>query len=125
MSAGDVARVLGPPKRVATNYLGEREDQWDGVFVRYAGDGGVIDLSLRPTEELLFHGADLLSDADPVPVLLRTDPHPVEWVGYVISLALGVSLTGHHDDDHSRRAITVFAPGRFDGYRDQFTPMTR
>src|SRR5690349_15249685 len=107
MTERDVSRVLGKPKRVTTNFLGEREDQRDGVFVRYSENGGVIDLSLLPPKTLLFHGADLLNATDPIRVLLGRDPDPFEWVGSVIFLAIGVSLTGYHDGDFSDRAITI------------------
>jgi hypothetical protein len=95
------------------------------VSVRYSKDGGVVELSLVPTGTLLFHGADLLKEADPIGVLLGTDPDPFEWVGFVVFLAVGVALTGYHDGDHAQRAITAFAPGRWDGYRDHFSPMNK
>lgn len=125
MSQNEVSRVLGPPKRVTTNFLEEREEQWDSVFIRYSGSGGVIDLSLVPPATLHFHGNELLNAPDPIVVLLGSDPDPFEWVGSVIFLAIGVSLTGYHDGDHSERAITIFAPGRYDDYRSQLTPMKR
>ena len=92
--------------------------------VRYSRvGGGAAELSLLPTETLLFHGANPLSGADPVGVLVRADPNPFEWVGFVIFLAIGVAVTGYHDGDRPQRAVTAFAPGRWDAYRGQFTPM--
>jgi hypothetical protein len=55
--------------------------------------------------------------------MLRSyDPHPFEWVGFIIFLEIGIALTGYHDGDTAQRAMTIFPQGRWDAYRDQFSP---
>ena len=48
---------------------------------------------------------------DPNPILLALDPEPLEFVGFWIFLAVGVTTTGYHDDDPGQRAVTVFPQG--------------
>ena len=51
---------------------------------------------------------------DPNPKLLKLDPSPIEYVGFLIFLELGVTTTGYHDGDDSQRALTAFRRGDYD-----------
>ena len=36
MTSSDVSKILGPPLRVSLNFLGEREEDWDELAIRYS-----------------------------------------------------------------------------------------
>jgi hypothetical protein len=59
MSRDDVAGVLGPPERVKLNFLGDHVEARHGANVRHFKADEVVELSLLPTETLLFQGVDL------------------------------------------------------------------
>jgi hypothetical protein len=121
MTASEVKQVLGPPSQVSSNYLGEQEESRDGVKIRYSKeDQTVVELSFLPTVNLIFDSKNLFQQTDPIRIIVGFDPDPYEWVGFVIFLALGVTITGYHDSDLAQRSITVFSRGRWDAYRTQF-----
>jgi len=78
----------------------------------------VVEVGFRPrTVHLKFRGTDVWTSdeqKDPLWQLLRQDPQPVEFRGFLVFKALGVTVTGYHDDDESQRAITCFVRGRWD-----------
>jgi hypothetical protein len=126
MDSFAVAAVLGPPQAVKINRLGERAENRRGVGIRYsAADGKVAEIGLVPSESLVFEGHDLLHNPDPVGVLMTFDPVPLESVGFLVFLELGVTLTGFHDDDVSQQAATIFRRGRWDDVRSRMVPFVR
>ena len=55
---------------------------------------------------------------------MSDDPLPLEGMGIVVFLTLGVAITGFVGTDASDDAVTVFAEGRWDGLRDQLKPLS-
>ena len=52
--------------------------------------------------------------------LLKEDSCPYEYVGFVVLLDVGITLTGFHDGDVSQRAVTAFRQGRWDHLKNKF-----
>ena len=46
----------------------------------------------------------------------------MEYVGFIVFLGLGLTLTGFHDGNDSQRAVTAFARGRWDHLRSKLRP---
>ena len=126
MSGSDVEQLLGKPHAVTINTRGERDEQRGSISVRYAvGDGGVVEVAFIPGVKVSYEGCNLFEVNDVVAFLSRYDEELYEFVGFLISLKLGVTLTGFHDKDGSQKAITVFDRGRWDAHRAQFQVFQR
>lgn len=116
MSASAVHSALGEPLRQVRNFLGEREELWDGLKVCYsASEGTVTEVQVSPPRQALLDGNDLLRSNDPIGILMRYDADPLQSAGIVVFLSVGIAVTGFEDrTDTSDRAVGVFAPGRWD-----------
>jgi len=54
---------------------------------------------------------------------MKADGSPFEIVGIIVSLNLGISMTGFlQDDEPGQKAIGVFAKGRFDAKMEKMRP---
>lgn len=121
MRRADVHGLLGKPE--ASRPIWDKSgvtDFWSAsrINVGYDNDTLVKHVGFSPGGyELLVRGQRLWSTAeqpDPNPFLLRLDPAPVESLGFLIFVALGVSTSGYHDDDEAQLAVTVSPPGKWD-----------
>lgn len=112
----EVPAVLG----VEVQRKRDEDDRFGAVRVAYYGTGTVAEVGFVPRGIILrFMGTELWNDqsvADPVPLLLKHDPDPVESDGFLVFPAIGVTVTGFHDGDQSQRALTVFQRGHWDKY---------
>jgi hypothetical protein len=73
-----------------------------------------------PGADVNLKGIDVFKDTDAFAKLIKEGRKPFEYMGFVILLDLGVTLTGFHDNDESQKALTAFARGRWDHLRDKF-----
>jgi hypothetical protein len=122
MRPDQVASVLGPPDETGYNSQGEVQEYRGELAVRYDDAFGVVELAFGPALDVTLQGRQLFADGDPVSVLLAADPRPVECLGFLVFLSLGVTITGYHDGDVDQRALTVFRPGRWDALSEHFEP---
>jgi len=123
MTATEVESVLGPPSHHVRNYLGERKDIWQGIKACYDKNAGtLVEIQLtRPSEALLL-GMDLLRSEDVVQDLMLYDPEPLESLGIVLFLGIGIAVNvAEYAQDEEDKAIGVFARGRWDGLLPRFT----
>lgn len=126
MTPDDVARLLGPPDTLVPTTFGEpvRNEQRGNVGVRYDAAGSVAELGFAPGAPVVFDGARVFELDDPV-AFFCARAEPQEILGFLVFLALGVTLSGYHDDDLSQRALCFFARGRFDRFAARMRPWTR
>lgn len=121
MTPAEVQEAAAPPIKTMKNFLGERDELRAGIHIRYSTTtDAVIEMSFLPTTRLMYDSHDLFQEPDLLQILIRYDPTPFEWVGFVIFLRIGLAVTGYPDRDSAQQAITVFAEGRWEAYRDQF-----
>jgi hypothetical protein len=118
-----VIELLGQPE--ASHAVWDKSgtiDYWEAssINVGYNQETVVNHVGFRPAKVILtvqgsplWNGNDIV---DPNPELLRRDPNPVEFLGILVFLLLGVTTTGFHDDDENQLALTVFPHGA----RDEF-----
>jgi hypothetical protein len=121
MQRAEVRSLLGPPETTTTTWdKSGTSDYWfrSTVTVGYDLDGIVDHVGFSPGGyELCLKGSVLWTAGehpDPNPVLLRTDPDPVERLGFLVFNRVCVTTTGYHDDDEFQRALTVYPPGKWD-----------
>lgn len=120
MSPEKVFSLWGTASRVGVTSRGEKEEERDGVIVRY-DESGVVEFAFVPGSVSLMLGAsDLFGCDDPVAAVMALDPKPVECLGFLVFLRAGITLTGYHDDDVSQRAVTTFPKGRWNGMKSHF-----
>ena len=126
MTPEEVEQVLGPPALSTTNGEGEREERRDELTVRYGVDsGGVVEVAFGPESRVSIEGIAILQARDPVDEVVSRSKDVVECLGFLVSLDLGLTLTGYHDNDLEQRALTVFAPGRWDALSEHFVKFAR
>jgi hypothetical protein len=126
MDPADVAKVLGSPDRVLTNYLGEVEEHRGPVRISYHGtDGTVAEIEFYPGATLSLHDADLLEIENPIEYMLQFDSQVYEFVDILIFLELGVSCPAPQYESDSGRSFNVFRSGSWDELAEKFPRMSR
>jgi hypothetical protein len=121
MTEIQVASVVGIPLRTTLSNLGEKNSQYELFSTRYSPqNGALVEVGFSAAAKVSICGMDVFRQIDLFPRLLREDSCPYEYVGFVILLDLGITLTGFHDDDQSQRAITAFTRGKWDHLKSKF-----
>lgn len=120
MSADELVGAVGDPVKFTKNGLGELDYKYSGFRVALSSkDNTVVEVGLVPETEVVIDGVKIFSSPDSFTKLVKKDGDPYEYVGFVILLNLGITMTGFHDKDESQKAVGVFAKGRWDGVRLQ------
>lgn len=126
MAPSQVEEILGPAAACSKNADGEREERRDEVTVRYDADSEtVVEVAFGPESIVTIEGVPIMQARDPVGEIVGRSKEVVECLGFIVSLDLGVTLTGYHDDDAEQRALTVFAHGRWDSMSEHFAEFVR
>jgi hypothetical protein len=55
--------------------------------------------------------------------MLTDDGFPMIAFDIIYLLQLGITLSGFHDENHSQKAITLFAKGEHDGLKSRMKPV--
>jgi hypothetical protein len=123
MSPEDVSHILGAPDSVRLNKASERDERRGPVAIRYSSnDHKVVEISFLPTAHVFLQGEDLFRNDNAIGFVSQYD-RPLEFVGFVVFLDLGITLAGFHDKDDSQKAISAFRKGRWDKFRDRLSPL--
>jgi hypothetical protein len=123
MTRAEVHARLGNSTRETRNSRGEVDESWGPVSLRYGSENGeVVEVGLVPPAIATYKGHDLFAVPDLIRVLQADDPVPMEYMGFIVFLSLGITVTGFHDGDDSQRAVTAFAHGRWDHLRSKLRP---
>lgn len=109
----DLVSVLGKPVRKDKNRLGETIVRYEGFGVTIAARG-VVEVYFLPISSVSICGIDVFSDPQAFVKLCKLDGDPREYMGFIVLLNLGITMTGFHDNDESQKAITAFERGRWD-----------
>ena len=125
MTAEDVAIILGPPADRRRSWKGTIEEFREGLQLSFDEAGRVTEIVLHAPSSALLNGVDLLRLSDPVQELVKSDSSPYEFVGTVVSLALGIALAGFDYEGARDRSVTVFSKGRWDSLKDRLSPLHR
>ena len=119
MTPDQVAATWGPPESTGKTHLGGRVDFYADLNVGYT-------LDAIPTVNHVGGGRTLLQVEiatiklfveEPIAVIKRLfllDASAGTYLGFLVFLELGISLTGFHDDDEDQRAFAAFERGSWD-----------
>lgn len=131
MTPDQVAIELGKPDFQEIGVLDElSEYRWHNDLVATFDNSSnvLVELGFGPTIlDLEYEG--LLFFRQPAKNVLKQlvdlDGAPYEDLGFVVLFSLGIALTGFHNnekDELNDKAVTIFAPGRWDDLKDQLKP---
>ncbi|CAG0936463.1 hypothetical protein TFLX_05338 [Thermoflexales bacterium] len=119
----ELAVLMGRPGWIGKDWLGETDYQYPDFSVRFAKeDHSLVEVGFSPSAKLFFEGIDIFNEHESLTKLLRRDGYPLEFMGFIILLEIGITLTGFHDSDESQKAVTVFAKGRWDELKPSLKP---
>lgn len=125
MTEADVQSRLGLCSSSGKNSSGEVYQDWQQFSVRYALDGsGVVEIAINKGVPLSIEGRAIRRD-NILDELFRLDPSPVECLGFLLFLEIGVATTGYHDLDPEQESVSVFRRGRWESLREYFEPFSR
>lgn len=114
MTPNEVHGILGSPRTVRTNRLGEKDEDYLQASAGYDKESTMLkELGFVQPAVVLFRDIDLFRDADAIPRLVEADGAPLEGLGFIVFPTLGIALTDFFSEQESDRAITVFARGRW------------
>jgi hypothetical protein len=112
-SEAEVVELLGEPRGKSTNFRRERIFDYDHMNVGFGKDGNVIHVGFLPEADVVFQGRKLF-ERGTFEEILKLDGTPMEVVGFVVLLNLGIAFSGFHDSDEVQKAVTVFVRGTYD-----------
>lgn len=125
----EVEQNLGTPDQVSTNHLKQRVEFRSFMNVAYTADQQEKLCHIgfgRQMEDVTLNDINFFKD-EPIEVLkklMSIDGTPLLYMGFVVFLDLGITLTGFHDDNVSQKAITVFEKGAWDKRIGKMKPFT-
>lgn len=120
MNPEEVATVVGHPQSISNDPDGELGYEFGKFIARIAPTQGLVEVGFAPVVPVFLGGLDIFSTPGAFKELVQKDGLPFEFVGFIILLNLGITLTGFHDEEPSDRAVTAFAKGRWDHLRPNF-----
>lgn len=112
-SYDEVVTALGEPHSTEKSRLGETVVRYDGCGATISSRG-VVEAYFLPEADVSLSGIDVFGDAAAFRSLCALDGDPKEFMGFIILLKLGVTMTGFHNGDAAQQAITAFEKGRWD-----------
>ena len=129
MSRKQVEAVLGlPDKTRSTTFFNETiEFRCENALQTvYSAEGALVEISFGgAVEGVTFNDLDVFKapGREVIERLVKADGSPLEIVGIIVFLNLGISMTGFlQDDEPGQKAIGVFAKGRFDTKLEKMRP---
>lgn len=119
MKKDAVENAIGQPDQTTKNHLNQRVEFRSFMNVAYSADGdeSLIHIGFGRQEENVRYKDMFLFKEDASNVLnflIKEDGNPYLYLGFIIFLELGITLTGFHDNDISQKAVTVFPRGAWD-----------
>lgn len=125
MTADNLDAILGTPTRVSKlrHMLGESRT-YGCIQTGLDEHGKLNHVGLRQdfSGSVFYDGIDMLRGPHVLESLISLDKQPYLWVGSVMLMNLGLSLTGFHEKDDAGKAINFFPQGRYDKFVEKFQP---
>ena len=124
MVPDEVAVRLGSPDQTTKNYLRQRVEFRSFMNIAYSLDAfpRLCNIGFgRQMENVIFKEVNLFQSPSTQVIehLATFDESPLEYLGFVVFLELGLALTGFHDQDESQKAVSLFEKGAWDRKRDR------
>ncbi len=77
-------------------------------------------------ENITFLGVNIFGEESHLVLakIMTADPNPMHYLGFIVFLKVGITLTGFHDEDISQRALTLFERGAWDHRISKMQPFS-
>lgn len=122
-SEHDLISVFGEPIGRSGNSQKEMELVYPDCIFRLVGDTGDLrEVTLLPECDASINGQSVFWDKQMLHWLKSEDGELKEVFGFLVSLKLGIVLSGFHDDDESQKTIHAFRNGDWDMFKDRMHP---
>lgn len=119
----DAIAVFGQPVRRDKNREQEKELHFSDFILRFdASSDDFREITLLPGCAGAINGNLISWDDNFLRWLVSEDQDLKEVLGFVLSLKLGIAISGFHDDDESEKAIHAFRYGDWDMFQDRMRP---
>jgi hypothetical protein len=124
MDASQVEALLGSADKTSVNHLKQRVDFRAFMNIGYSADEPQVVVHLgfgRQMEGVAYKGVLLFGDVKNLgfQMLLEDDGNPFTYLGFIVLLNLGITLTGFHDNDVSQQAVAMFQYGAWDARKSK------
>ena len=119
MTPQEVETIYGVADSTSVNHLKQRVEFRSFMNVAYSsGTGaGVSHIGFgRQMEGVRFNNVNLFLDDEDLALnkMIGEDGNPFIYLGFIVLLKLGITLTGFHDKDIAQKAVALFPPGAWD-----------
>lgn len=118
-----VSSFWGAPERTRPTKLSQLEEIRSNLYCRYSRHLDVwalVEVSFTPGVIVSCMNIDIFRDKRAFSKLLAMDNSPYEVYGTIVFLKLGIAVSGLHDENESQLALTAFAKGHWDQYKNRF-----
>jgi hypothetical protein len=129
MTRKQVEAVLGPSdKTKRTMFRNETQEfrRQSGLQAVYsASDETLVEISFYANQPVSFEEMDVFHTPgkNVIKRLAEADGKPLETVGILVFLNLGIAMTGFlRDEEPGQKSISVFAKGRWDSEIEDLKP---
>jgi hypothetical protein len=129
MTRKQVEDVLGPPdKTKRTPFRNETQEfrRESGLQTVYSAQGeALVEISLYGNQSVAFEDLDVFhtTGTKVIKHLAEADGKPLETVGILVFLNLGITLTGFfQEDEPGQKSISIFVKGRWDSEIEDLKP---
>jgi hypothetical protein len=119
MKPKEVETIIGQPDSVSINHLKQRVEFRSFMNIAYSPDEheNLVHFGFgRQMVDLNYKNIFLFTEEAKIALqkLIDEDHQPFLYLGFVVFLNLGMTLTGFHDEDISQKAVTLFPHGAWD-----------
>lgn len=122
-SEADAVAYFGQPVRRSVNREQEQELHFTDFILRFdANSGQLRECTLLPKRRSMVNGHHVSWNDDFLRWLASEDTALMEVLGYIVSLKLGIAITGFHDGDESQKAIHAFRENDWNIFRSRMRP---
>jgi hypothetical protein len=124
MNREEIHGLLGLPNLGWTMPNGTLVDSWNDFIIRYATDSQrASEIEFAETSGIRFDGIELFRDPNALSKLVTTDGAPLEGVGSIIFLSLGISTSANLVNPKAvERTVCVFSRGKWDRFLSRLVP---
>lgn len=93
------------------------------MILRFEGSTGQLrECTLLPGCEAAINNQPVVWTDEFLYWLAAEDNELVEVLGYIVSIKLGIAITGFHDGDEAQKSIHAFRRGDWDMFRNRMVP---
>lgn len=119
MTPKEVETIYGVADSTSSNHLKQRVEFRSSMNVAYSSGAteGVSHIGFgRQMQDVRFKDVNLFFNNDDLALkrMILEDGSPQIYLGFIVLLKLGITLTGFHDNDVAQKAVALFPPGAWD-----------